>query len=62
MIDNVRGDLEVYKKTLTEKINFLHQLKNTISKTEVEVNILNGAIQACEKIIAENNGTIGKTE
>lgn len=62
MINNVMGDLEVYKKTLSEKINFLQQLKNTVVKTENEITLLNGAIQACEKIIADNNGTDGKVE
>lgn len=56
------NDLELYKKTLAEKVNFLQQLKNTIVKTESEINLLNGAIQACEKIIADTNGTDGKTE
>jgi hypothetical protein len=60
MIELINADLDTYKKTLTEKVNFMQQLKNTILKTEAEINLLNGAIQACEKIIAdsENNGKI----
>lgn len=61
MINNVNADLETYKKTLAEKTNFLQQLKNTSMKTEVEINLLNGAIQACEKIIADSE-TNGKIE
>jgi hypothetical protein len=60
MIERVNADLDTYKKTLNEKINFIQQLKNTILKTEAEINLLNGAIQACEKIIvdSENDGKI----
>ena len=60
MIELINDDLDTYKKTLTEKVNFMQQLKNTILKTEAEINLLNGAIQACEKIIldSENNGKI----
>jgi hypothetical protein len=60
MIDRVNADLDTYKKTLAEKVNFIQQLKNTIIKTEAEINLLNGAIQACEKIIvdSENDGKI----
>ena len=60
MIELINADLDTYKKTLTEKVNFMQQLKNTILKTEAEINLLNGAIQACEKIIvdSENNGKI----
>jgi hypothetical protein len=60
MIELINADLDTYKKTLTEKVNFMQQLKNTILKTEAEINLLNGAIQACEKIIVdnENNGKI----
>jgi hypothetical protein len=60
MIERVNADLDTYKKTLAEKVNFIQQLKNTIIKTEAEINLLNGAIQACEKIIvdSENDGKI----
>jgi septal ring factor EnvC (AmiA/AmiB activator) len=60
MIEHINADLDTYKRTLAEKLNFLQQLKATIAKTETEINLLNGAIQACEKIIAdsENNGKI----
>jgi hypothetical protein len=60
MIDRVNADLDTYKKTLAEKINFIQQLKTTVVKTEAEINLLNGAIQACEKIIvdSENDGKI----
>jgi hypothetical protein len=60
MIEHINADLDTYKKTLAEKVNFLQQLKNTILKTEAEINMLNGAIQACEKIILDsgNNGKI----
>lgn len=62
MMKSIHNDLETYKKTLAEKISFLQQLRNTITKTETEISMLNGAVQACEKIIADNNGTDGKTE
>jgi hypothetical protein len=60
MIDRVNADLDTYKKTLAEKLNFIQQLKTTVVKTEAEINLLNGAIQACEKIIvdSENDGKI----
>jgi hypothetical protein len=60
MIERINADLDTYKKTLAEKVNFLQQLKNTILKTETEITMLNGAVQACEKIIldSENNGKV----
>ena len=55
------SDLEVYRKSVSEKANFLQQLKQTIVKTEAEINMLNGAIQACEKLL-ENEDAPGKTD
>jgi hypothetical protein len=55
------SDLEVYRKSVNEKSAFLQQLKQTIVKTEAEINMLNGAIQACEKLL-ENADAPGKTD
>ena len=60
MIDRVNADLDTYKKTLAEKINFIQQLKTTVVKNEAKIKLLNGANQACKKIIvdSENNEKI----
>lgn len=60
MKEKVIADLEVYKKSVGEKVNFMQQLKQTILKTEAEINLLNGAIQACEKLLENEDGS-GKT-
>lgn len=51
MIDIIRKELDAYKKTAGEKMNYLQQLRTTLVKTEGEINMLNGAIQACEKLL-----------
>lgn len=61
MRDMLVSDLEVYRKSVNEKSAFLQQLKQTIVKTEAEINMLNGAIQACEKLL-ENTDAPGKTD
>jgi flagellar biosynthesis chaperone FliJ len=61
MKDMLISDLDVYRKSVSEKANFLQQLKQTIVKTEAEINMLNGAIQACEKLL-ENDDAAGKTD
>lgn len=61
MKENLISDLETYRKSVGEKINFLQQLKQTIVKTEAEINMLNGAIQACEKLLENAENATGKT-
>lgn len=61
MKERLMSDLELYKKSVSEKANFLQQLKQTVVKTEAEINMLNGAIQACEKLL-ENENAPGKTD
>lgn len=54
----IQDDLELYKKSVVEKNAFLANLKQAFAKTEAEVTMLNGAIQACEKLLenVENDG------
>ena len=47
----IQDDLELYKKSVVEKNAFLANLKQAFAKTEAEVTMLNGAIQACEKLL-----------
>jgi hypothetical protein len=61
MRDKLISDLELYRKSVGEKTNFLQQLRQTIVKTEAEINMLNGAVQACEKLL-ENTDAPGKTD
>jgi predicted nucleic acid-binding Zn-ribbon protein len=57
----IQDDLELYKKSVTEKNAFLVNLKQAFAKTESEVTMLTGAIQACEKLL-ENVENDGKTD
>ena len=54
----IQDDLELYRKSVTEKNAFLANLKQAFAKTEAEVTMLNGAIQAREKLLenVENDG------
>lgn len=60
MIDIIRKELDEYKKAAGEKINFLQQLRSTVMKTEAEINMLNGAIQACEKLLESEDTSDGR--
>lgn len=62
MHEKLKADLEVYRKSLTEKNVYLQQLKQAIIKTEAEINMLNGAAQACEKLLKDNEDAPGKTD
>lgn len=55
---SIQDDLELYKKSVAEKNAFLVNLKQTFARTEAEVTMLTGAIQACEKLLenVENDG------
>lgn len=60
MIDIIRKELDDYRKAAGEKINFLQQLRNSVIKTEAEINMLNGAIQACEKLLESDVTSDGR--
>lgn len=60
MIDIIRKELDDYRKAAAEKINFLQQLRNSVIKTEAEINMLNGAIQACEKLLESDVTSDGR--
>ena len=62
MIDKVKANLEEYRKLAADKVSFLQQLRNTVTKTESEITLLNGAIQACEKLLTDKNDNSGKTK
>lgn len=50
MKDILIADLELYRKSVADKATFLQNLRATITKTEAEINMLNGAIQALSLI------------
>lgn len=62
MLEKLKADLELYRKSLVEKTAYLQQLKQAISKTEAELNMLNGAAQACEKLLENKDDAPGKTD
>jgi hypothetical protein len=62
MVDKIQANLEEYRKLAADKVSFLQQLRNTVTKTESEITLLNGAIQACEKLLTDQNDTSGKTK
>jgi hypothetical protein len=62
MQEKLKADLELYKKSLLEKNAYLQQLRQAIIKTEAEINMLNGATQACEKLLENTEDDSGKTD
>ncbi len=62
MQEKLRIDFEIYKKSLAEKNAYLQQLRQAIVKTEAEINMLNGAAQACEKLLKDIEDAPGKTD
>jgi len=51
MIDVIKQEVDEYKRILASKLNDLQITRNNAMKLEAEVNMLNGAIQACEKLL-----------
>jgi len=51
MIDVIKQEIDEYKRILASKLNDLNITRNNAVKLEAEVNMLNGAIQACEKLL-----------
>jgi hypothetical protein len=62
MKEKLISDLEVYKKSLAEKTVYMQNLRQAFTKTEAEINLLNGAIQACEKLLENDEDDFGKTD
>lgn len=60
MKEVIKQEVDDYKRILASKINDLQNLRNGILKVEAEINMLNGAIQACEKLL--NSDDSGKTD
>lgn len=61
MKEYLMSDIELYKKSLVEKTTYLQNLKQVTAKTEAEITMLNGALQACEKLL-ENIDGFGKAD
>jgi hypothetical protein len=51
MIDVIKQEIDEYKRILASKLNDLQITRNNAVKLEAEVNMLNGAIQACDKLL-----------
>ena len=51
MTYNAKAKLEEYNKILTEKVNFLNQLRNTFNQTQKEIDLLTGACQALAEVV-----------
>lgn len=54
MIDIIKTEIDEYKRILASKINELQNVRNAGVKIEAEINMLNGAIQACEKLLSSD--------
>ena len=50
MTYDVKNKIEEYSKILTEKQNFLVQLRNTTAQTVKEIDMLTGAVQALNEV------------
>lgn len=60
MKEVIKQEVDDYKRILASKINDLQNLRNGVLKVEAEINMLNGAIQACEKLL--NSDDSGKAD
>lgn len=60
MKEVIKQEVDEYKRILGLKINDLQTLRSNIVKVEAEINMLNGAIQACEKLL--NSDDSGKAD
>jgi predicted nucleic acid-binding Zn-ribbon protein len=50
----IQNDLETYQKAIVEKRERLQQLRNAIAQPEAEINLYNGAIQQCERLLKDD--------
>jgi septal ring factor EnvC (AmiA/AmiB activator) len=50
----IQNDLETYQKAIVEKRERLQQLRNAIAQAEAEINLYNGAIQQCERLLKDD--------
>lgn len=51
LTEKIQNDLETYQKAIVEKRERLQQLRNAIAQAEAEINLYNGAIQQCERLL-----------
>ena len=60
----IQNDLETYQKAIVEKRERLQQLRNAIAQAEAEINLYNGAIQQCERLLKddEDGAAVGGTK
>ena len=58
----IRKEIDSYKQTLAEKIAYLQQIRTALAQTEGEINMLNGAIQACEKLLQSDDSAPRQTK
>jgi len=57
--EKIQNDLETYQKAIVEKRERLQQLRNAIAQAEAEINLYNGAIQQCERLLKDDDGAAG---
>jgi len=50
----IQNDLDTYQKAIVEKRERLQQLRNAIAQAEAEINLYNGAIQQCERLLKDD--------
>lgn len=50
----IQNDLETYQKAMVEKRERLQQLRTAIAQAEAEINLYNGAIQQCERLLKDD--------
>ena len=62
MQNTIRKEIDSYKQTLAEKIAYLQQIRTALAQTEAEINMLNGAIQACEKLLQSDDSDSRQTK
>lgn len=62
--EKIQNDLETYQKAIVEKRERLQQLRNAIAQAEAEINLYNGAIQQCERLLKddEDGAAVGESK
>lgn len=53
MADKIKSKMDEYRALLNQKSQYMVSLRNTIAQTQKEIDMLTGAVQALEQVMAE---------
>jgi len=56
MIESIKADIEKYETAISEKRKQINDAQEAIRKLDAEAVLFNGALQQCQKMLAEVTG------